>query len=242
MAIKNILILLSAILISNFTFGQDNYEKFIHAILKGDTILAQKISDESVTTEPIQTKPFPQKNIPSHSFKLSLDKLKDKISALFSLENQEDNKYLNDVFYFYPSDEKEKEDFKMFIDFQVETKKTSLFGSNYYKKSKTSNDIYIHDFGSCWYSKLYFSKGKPLKYRTAFIIKLTKINKDSTSIFIQAEKPTVINGIIGLGPHGPIARETIVAPTSIEEYSILLFIADKLGDKTLLPLKLPTDN
>ena len=241
MTIKNILTVLSAILFSNITFGQDNYEKFIQAILKGDTSLAQKISDEIITTEPIQTKLFPQKNIPSHSFKLSLDKLKDTISALFSFGNQQNNKYLNDLFYFYPSDEKEKEDFKMFIDFQAETKKTALFGSDYYKKSKTSNDIYIHNFGTCWYSKLYFSKGKPLEYRTAFIIKLTNINKDLTNIFIEAEEPKVINGILGLGAHGPIARETIVDPTSIEEYSILLFIADKLGDKSLLPLKLPTN-
>ena len=241
MTIKSITILLIATLISEISFGQDNYEKFIQAILKGDTILAQKISDKSVTTDPIETKLFPFKNVSSHSFRFNLDKLKDTISSLFNFENQHNSKYLNNVFYFYPSDEKEKEDYKMFMDFQVETKETALFGSNYYEKPNTSNDIYIHNFGTYWLSKLYYSKGKPLEYRTAFIIKLTKINNDSTRISIEAEQPKVINGIIGLGAHGPIARETIVEPTTIEEYSILLFIADKLGDRTLLPLQLPTD-
>ena len=241
MTFKNILTLLLIILVSNIAFGQNNYDKFIQAILKGDTILAQRISDESITTELIETKSLPIKNVPSHSFKISLDKLKDTITSLFNFENQYNNKYLNNIFYYYPSKEDEKERHKMFIDFQVETKTTALFGTNYYEKPNTSNDIYIHNFGTCWNSKLYFSKKKPLKYRTAFIIKLTKINDDSTKLFIEAEAPKVINGTIGLGAHGPIARETAVEPTTIEEYSILLFIADKLGDKSLIPLKLPTD-
>lgn len=241
MTIKNTLVFLSLILASNISFGQDNYDKFIQATLKGDTVLAKKISDESVTNEPIDTKAFPRKNLPTHSFKFGLDKLKDTITSLFNFKNQQGNKYLNNIFYFYSSDEKEKHEHKMLIHFIAETKTTVLFGSNYYEKPNTSNDIYIHNFGTCWYSKVYFSNGQPLKYRTSFIIKLTKINKDSTRISIEAEAPKVINGIIGLGAHGPIARETSVESTTIEEYSILLFIAEKLGDKSLFPLKLPTE-
>jgi hypothetical protein len=44
---------------------------------------------------------------------------------------------------------------------------------------------------------------------------------------------------MGLGVHGPMNIYTKVQPTTIEEYSLLLFIADKLGDGSLLPLKLP---
>ncbi len=205
-------------------------------------LLALTLTTQSCkTTDPIETKPFPIKNIPEHSFNLNIDKLKDTISSLFSFENQHNNKYLSDIFFFYPSAEKEKENYKMFMDFQIETNKTALFGSTYFAKPNTANDIYIHNFGACWLSKLYYSKGKPLEYRTAYIIKLTTINKDSTKVFIEAEAPKVINGISGYGPHGAVARETTVEPTTIEEYSILLFLADKLGDKTLLPLKLPAD-
>lgn len=193
------------------------------------------------TTDPIESKPFPVKNIAEHSFNLNIDKLKDTIFSFFTIENQNNNKYLNDIFYFYPSPEKEKEIYKMFIDFQIENSKTALFGSDYFAKPNTSNDIYIHNFETCWLSKLYYSKGRPLEYSTAFIIKLAPINNDSTKVFIKAETPKVINGISGYGAHGAVARETIVEPTTIEEYSILLFIADKLGDKTLAPLKLPID-
>ena len=210
-----------------------NFKSFLFAL----TLTTQSCK----TTDPIETKPFPIKNIAEHSFNLNIDKLKDIIFSFFTLENQDNNKYLKDIFFFYPSVDKETEQYKMFIDFQAETYKTALFGKSYFAKPNTENDIYIHNFGTCWFSKLYHSKGKPLKYRTPFFIKLTKINEVTTKVFIAAEDPKVLNGISGYGPHGAIARETTVEPSTIEEYSILLFIADKLGDKTLLPLKLPID-
>ena len=193
------------------------------------------------TTAPIETKPFPIKNIAEHSFNLNIDKLKDTIFSFFTLENQDHNKYLNDIFFFYPSADMETEQYKMFIDFQAETNTTPLVGESYFTKPNTENDIYIHNFGTCWYSKLYYSNGKPLEYRTPFFIRFTKINETSTKVLIGAEDPKVLNGISGYGAHGAVARETTVEPSTIEEYSILLFIADKLGDKTLLPLKLPTN-
>jgi len=97
----------------------------------------------------------------------------------------------------------------------------------------------LHASGETWPSKLYFSGKHQLGYRTPFIIKLTKVGSSSTKVNIIAEDPKVINGISGYSAHGAVARETAVAPTTIEEYSILLFIASKLGDSSMLPIKLP---
>ena len=193
------------------------------------------------TKETIEAKNFPIKNIPEHNFNIGINKLRDTITSLFNLENQDENKFLRDIFYYYSEGELSKEN-KHLIYFNVETAHDTLFSKDYFLNANTSNDIYIHDFGTPWLSKLYFSNGKQLEYKTAFIIKLSKINNDSTKLSIIAEGPKVLNGISGYGPHGAIARETIVNPTSIEEYSLLLFISEKLGDTTLIPLKLPNNN
>jgi hypothetical protein len=38
--------------------GQDYYEKFIEALIMGDTILAKKISDDNTKVEQIKTRKF----------------------------------------------------------------------------------------------------------------------------------------------------------------------------------------
>jgi predicted component of viral defense system (DUF524 family) len=85
----------------------------------------------------------------------------------------------------------------------------------------------------------HFAKGKALLYRTAFICKFEKIDNYNTKLTVFAEDPIVVNGTDRLGPHGYIANVQKVAPTTIEEYSILLYIAEQLGDTTLPPINLP---
>jgi hypothetical protein len=186
------------------------------------------------STESINLKSFPIKNIPEHNFRVSISKLHDTIASLFNFENQEENKILSSIFYYYYP-----EGMKHLIYFSAETKDNAVFSREYFSKPNTSYDIYVHAYGDVWPSKLYFSGKKQLDYRTPFIIKLTKIDTNSTRINIIAESPKVINGISGYSAHGAVARETSVEPTTIEEYSILLFIASKLGDSSMLPIKLP---
>jgi hypothetical protein len=185
------------------------------------------------TTESVETRYFPVKNVPEHIFNITVDTLREKIVESFEFKNQTGNKILEDIFYFVHEGQKH------LIFFSTETSKKPLFSIHYFSKPNTENDIYIHDFGNTWVSKLYFNNGKPMECRTAFIIKLSKVNDSKTKVKIVAENPKVINGIVGYGPHGAIARETEVESSTIEEYALLLFIADKLGDKTLHPLKLP---
>lgn len=185
------------------------------------------------STEPINLRSFPIRNIPEHDFKISISKLHDTIASMFSVENQIDNKILGSIFfYYYP------ENTRHVMFFNTETKNQAVFSKEYFSKSNRSDDIYLSTF-DFWPSKLYFSGKHQLEYTTPFIIKLTKIDTFSTKVNIVAENPIVVNGISGYGAHGAVARETPVEPTSIEEYNILLFIASKLGDSSMLPIKLP---
>ena len=236
MNIKRFFTFSITLLMTNIAFGQNNYEKFVNALINGDTILAQKISDQNSTVGQIETRKFQIKNVPEHVFNIESIKLKDTIISLFSLENQFENKILSRIFY-----SKVSKTFTMNITFQAETNKDTLFSKEYFSNPNSSNDIFLHSFRECWPSKYYYSQNNSLEYTANFIIKLNKINDGSTRILIIADSPQVINGISGYGVHGPIARYTSVQSTTIEEYTILKFIAKKLGDKTLSPLKLPEE-
>ncbi|MBS1606208.1 MAG: hypothetical protein JST42_26355 [Bacteroidetes bacterium] len=153
---------------------------------------------------------------------------------MFSIKSQLDNKILKAVFY-----EVIPNGGTMPLIFQPETSKDTLFSREYFLKAGKSNDIFLHDFREPWTSKFYYSKDHPLEYTADFIVKLSEIDDSSTKLSVIAYNPEVINGISSYGPHGAVARYTPVEATTIEEYTFLEFIASKLGDSTLLPIKLP---
>lgn len=236
---KHLSTLLLTVLIYGAVSAQtDEYGKFIQAILQGDTALAMKIEKRNVSVEPMEERTLPVRNIAEHVFPFSIKQLRDTIAAVFSIQNQYDNRFLKPIFYNYMGNDTSEEKRRQII-FNAETKKKAMFGEKYFAKPNTTNDIYIHAFGETWFSRFYFSNGKPLETRTAFIVKLVPQGGEATKVTVVAEHPTVLNGIVGFGVHAPIARETEVQPSSIEEYSLLLFIADKLGDKSLASLKIP---
>ena len=241
---KLLLIFLITILISTKTSGQDyykklydslqpEYENFIKALLSNDTIAAKIIQEANVKTQPIQERAFSRKNFPVHVFKMNIATLKNTIVNLFKIENDaSDNINLRDVFYFYSDTN------RMQIFFVAETSKDTIFSKNYFSTQLTSNDIYLTSFHRTWISKLYYSNDHHLKYTTDFAVKLKMIDSNLTQLNVVALNPEVVNGM-SIGIHGPQNEYQKVEPTTIEEYSILLSIADKLGDKTLLPLILP---
>ena len=184
---------------------------------------------------PIEPKTFSNENVPEHDFHFGVSMLRDTIVSLFDFNNQYENKLLSNIFYHYSSDH------LIPVTFNAETADNTVFGKDYFAKQNTNNDVYLHDFEEFWLSKLYFSGNKALEYRSTFIIKMTKVDTNITKVQIVAENPRVLNGTAAYGAHGAIARETSVQPTTIEEYALLLFIANKLGDSTMQPLKLPSD-
>ena len=231
---KYVVTLLLTSLLTQIVVGQSNYNRFVQALIDGDTVLAKKISDDNTTTELIQTRLFTNKNIPEHVFNIESSKLKHTIISLFNIDNQLDNKFLSKIFYSEIPDGP-----NMTSSFLAESNKDKIFGKEYFLKPNTSEDIFLHNFREPWPSKFYFSQNHSLEYVANFIIRLNRIDGSSTKVSITADAPEVINGVLFFGVHGPVARYTSVLPTSIEEYTILEFIADKLGDKTLLPLRLP---
>ena len=69
---------------------------------------------------------------------------------------------------------------------------------------------------------------------------LTKIDDENTLLKVKPEDLKVIKGVEGFTAHGFYSKEISVDPTTIEEYSLIYFIAEQLGDKTLRPLNLLT--
>ena len=126
----------------------------------------------------------------------------------------------------------------MSVFFTAESSKGAIFSSEYFLQPNTSNDIYLSAMMAPWLSEYYYSDSQPIEYTADFVFKLTKIDENSTVVKVVAINPEIISGM-GLGIHGSMNIYSKAQPTTIEEYSLLLFIADKLGDATLLPLKLP---
>ena len=82
------------------------------------------------------------------------------------------------------------------------------------------------------------ANGEPLEFRAQYKLILKAINDKQTLLEVDVEDPRVIKGIGGLGPDGFYCKEINVKPTSIEEYCLILYIADRIGDKSLMPLNL----
>jgi hypothetical protein len=200
------------------------------------TLLLSLIVLGCSSQEQIETKPFPIKNNAEHVFNLNANVIKDTIVRAFKIENDpEDNKHLRDIFWYYAGEVKEH---PMAILFSAETSRDTIFSLHYFSKPNTADDVFLEVYHEAWISKYYHSHGHPLKFTTDFAIQLSSIDANKTKVKIIALNPEVINGT-GFGVHGPANIYTPAQPTTIEEYSLLLFIADKVGDTTLPPLKLP---
>ncbi len=111
----------------------------------------------------------------------------------------------------------------------LDKNKDTLFSREYFQSSN-SNDVYLHAFGDVWDSPVYYANGKPLKFRCEFVFKLDSIADERTKVTVQVLHPRVMNGTVGIGPHGSIAREVVVKPTTVEEYTLLQYLAMEMRD------------
>jgi hypothetical protein len=89
----------------------------------------------------------------------------------------------------------------------------------------TMSDIYYY-----WWKT-------PLEYSADFKLRLTPVSNTNTRVDIQTSKSKVRIGP-NFGAHGGDSSEP-VAPTTIEEYRILLKIGSALGERGMPPLQLP---
>jgi hypothetical protein len=178
-------------------------------------------------------RPYPT----SHIFDLPVDSLKNLILSNFSVERQMKSRLYNNLIFYYNIDLLGKET-KMIVTFATETSKDRLFSKDFFSSIGTDNDIYLHSFGKYWYSPIYYALGKPLEFRAQFRFRLIPINNNQTKLIVEIENPRVIKGIGGIGPHGFYSKEIKVKSTTIEEYSLIFYLAVQIGDTTLLPLDL----
>jgi len=167
---------------------------------------------------------------------MPLIQLRDTIIRLFDSGYQiPDNPILSTVFM----DVMVPKEHPMEAIFHPETSKTAVFGIHYFADKNTANDVYIDDMGSYWASPVYFHNGKPFEYISAFAFKFIPLNANQTKLTVRAIKPEIVNGTTCCGPHGNYSITQQVKPTTIEEYTLITYIASKLGVKGLPPVQFP---
>jgi hypothetical protein len=117
----------------------------------------------------------------------------------------------------------------------IEFKDDVLFSGELLKMPGNKNDAYIHNFHDpIGISDVYFADGKGLRYLCEFHLHIISISNGETRVEVIPLHAEVINGQTWWGNH--LARANIyvnVAPTSIEEYKILLELGAGLGETNM---------
>ena len=104
------------------------------------------------------------------------------------------------------------------------------YGGYVFKELKNVNDAILSSISSID-SKIYYKRGKPLRYSANFHIHLDSISENKTKVEIFTLNPEIVLGVImygGMGHGYPRVKE--VLPSTIEEYEILLAIGEQLGE------------
>lgn len=181
----------------------------------------------------MEKKELIETNPTDHVFNIPIDKLRQTIIESFNeLKTMHSEFYDSSVFFY------EFKGYRHQAIFRAETS-PGIFGRQYFEQEGTKDDIYLYSH-EYWISPIYKAGGKQLNCRTAFILTLTKIDDENTLLKVKPEDLKVIKGVEGFTAHGFYSKEISVDPTTIEEYSLIYFIAEQLGDKTLRPLNLLT--
>jgi hypothetical protein len=111
---------------------------------------------------------------------------------------------------------------------------------NLLTKPGNEDDAYLEGSLFCvGRSQIYFRKGQPLVYFADFHIHLAAVNPQKTRVEIFTYGPRVVAGVSRFHAHGPAFVFVDVAPTSVEEYQILLRIGEQLGAKDMPSLVVP---
>jgi hypothetical protein len=105
-------------------------------------------------------------------------------------------------------------------------------GQTFHGSSETEYDM--HEITS---SPIYYWWKTPLQYSADFKLSLTPLSDSKTRVDVRTSEPMVRIGR-NFGGHGGDYFEP-VAPTTIEEYRILLKIGAALGERDMPPLRLP---
>jgi hypothetical protein len=176
------------------------------------------------TQDPIESRILEVKNPTKMIFPFAKDTLKLRIVDMFQKFRHIYSESYGKIFHSYTND-----GMKVIIDFVPQTSAAPTFARDYFRDKNKWDDIYLYNNGFTWLSPIYFTADDgPLPFRSSYVIKLTSRDSNQTEIEIFAVEPVVIHGTVCCGPHGRYGKEVPVKPTTIEEYSLLLFIAEQL--------------
>ena len=176
-------------------------------------------------------------NPTSCTFNMPVSKLRDTVVKLFGIDPQMDNKTLMKIFFYRWPETGDSQIHQAM--FEPETSDMPAFGSEYFKQKQTKDDVFLTPMADYWASPVYFHKNKPFDFTSSFSIKFKPVTQNTSSITIIAYKPVIFNGTKCCGPHGKYAILQTIESTTIEEYTLVLYLAEKLGVKNLKPLRLP---
>jgi hypothetical protein len=125
----------------------------------------------------------------------------------------------------------------------IEFKGYAPFSASILGSPGNENDAYIHNFHEpIGPSAVYFSGENPLPYLCEFHLHMIPVSKGVTRVVVVAYEPEVLDGQSWWGPHNfsPANMYKDVAPTTIEEYRILLELGSALGADNMPPLLIST--
>jgi hypothetical protein len=103
------------------------------------------------------------------------------------------------------------------------------------------NDAYIHNFHTpIGASSVYFARGAGLPYLCEFHLHMTPRPAGHTEVTVIPRHAEVITGLSWWGPHGSPANIYVtVAPTTVEEYKLLIELGEAVGQRDMPQLILP---
>jgi len=181
----------------------------------------------------IRTRSLLQPNPTSCSFPLPLAEVHDRALQAFSIEHQ-----VNQPIFGRSTIAMHFED-TLF----AESATDAVFSADTFRDPVNTNDIYLHTFDMPFVaSPVYYGRNGGLPFIASFHLHFTA-SSSNTLVKVTALDTQVINGEkFGVGPCGPGYGSIFVkvAPTSVEEYTILRYLGLYLGVTNMPAVILPT--
>jgi hypothetical protein len=181
---------------------------------------------------PVQTRSLPSPNPTTYRFAFSAEEICARALEAFSIEHQIDQPVFGSSTH--PS--------QIESIFAVECATNALFGAKLFRDPANANDIYLHTFGTPFVvSSVYRGRDGGLPFIAVFHLHLTSAGSNTT-VTVTASDTQVVNGTkFGVGPCGPGQgwNNQKVRPTTVEEYSILRYLGNYLGETNMPAVGLP---
>lgn len=196
-------------------------------------VLAFLATSCSINTVHVRARPLPKPNPTYYSFPLPLDELRAKSLEAFDLPRQMARPIFGSAFIRM-----------VFSDtFCVETATNAAFGTAIFQNPANVNDIYLHTFNQPFeISPVYYAREGGLPFFGAFHLHLTSVGSN-TLVTVTALETKVASGSTSGCSAVAIAPTLMykkVEPTTVEEYTILKYLGDYLGQTNMPDVIRPT--